>query len=55
MESLSKFKGAMFGIAGIAVAVLLAKTAKGVVFLVQNLLPSPTPKEVVRGVSKPLT
>ena len=52
MEHLTKFKGAMLGIAVIAVADLLAKTAKGVVSLVQNLLPSPTPKEGVQPVQK---
>ena len=39
-------------IAGIAVAGLLAKTVKGIVSFVQNLLPSPTPKEGVRSVPK---
>ena len=46
---LAKSKGAMLGIAGIAMASLLAKTDKGVVSLVQNLLPTQTQKECVRG------
>ncbi len=45
MEHLTKFKGAMLDLAGMAVAGLLAKTTEGVVSLVQNLLPTPTQKE----------
>ncbi len=43
---------ATLGIAGIAAAGLLARTVKGVVSFVQNLLPSQTPKEGVRPVPK---
>ena len=39
-------------IAGIAVDGLLARTVQGIVSLVSNLLPSPTPKEGVRSVPK---
>ena len=44
MEHLTKFKGAVLGIAGIAEAGILAKTAKVVVSFIQNLLPLPNTK-----------
>ncbi len=43
-------KLAILGVVGVAVAGLLARTAKGIVSFVQNLLPSQTQKEGVRGV-----
>ena len=45
--TIQKFKAAAFGIAGGAAAGLLAKTTKGIVSIVQNLLPSRTQKEGV--------
>ena len=52
MDHLTKFEGAILGIARIATVELLVKTAKGIVSFVSNLLPSPTPKEGVRSVPK---
>ncbi len=43
-------KWATLGVAVVAVAVLLARTVKGIVSFVPNLLPTQTPKEGVRGV-----
>ncbi len=43
-------KLATLGIVGVSVAGLLAGAVKGIVSFVQNLLPSPTQKEGVRGI-----